>query len=98
MGANILVFTVELQLDGCNSIEDKRSVFNPILDDARTRYRVAAAETGLIDAVDRAELTFCCVSASTGHATSIIDNVERFVWSFPRAEVVASGRTWAALP
>ena len=34
------------------------------------------------------------VAGSVGQATDLIDTVERFVWSFPEIEVVASERHW----
>ena len=40
------------------------------------------------------ELGFACVSGSTSHATEVVDEVERFVWSFPESEVIDVRRDW----
>lgn len=63
-------------------------------DGARRRYSVAASETDHQDSWQRAELGFAAVSGSTSHAAEVIDEVERFVWSFPESEVVEVGRNW----
>lgn len=97
MSTHVLVLTVEIHLKGCHSLKDKRSVTTPILEGARNRFRVASAETDFLDRHNHAELGFSCVSSSVGHATGIIDNLERFVWSFPEVEVVSSERVWADL-
>jgi uncharacterized protein YlxP (DUF503 family) len=84
---------VELRLPASRSLKDKRAVVKPILEGARRRYQVAAAEVGYQDKWQRAELGFAAVAGSSGHVTNVLQSVERFVWSFPEVEVlgVASG-------
>lgn len=94
MTAHVLVLTVEVHVRDARSLKEKRSVVKAMLDGARTRYRVAAAETGHQDAWQRAELAFACVSGSSGHAAEVIDEVERFAWSFPEVDVLSVGRHW----
>ena len=48
----------------------------------------------MLDVHQRSELGFVVVAGSAGHADELIDTVERFVWSFPEIEVVASERHW----
>lgn len=90
----MLALTVDLRLPACHSLKDKRSVVRTIVDGARRRYQVAAAEIDHLDRWQRAELGFSVVSGTAGHATEIVDDVERFVWSFPEIEVVACDRHW----
>lgn len=97
MSAHVLIFTAEIHINESRSLKEKRAVMNPILEGARNRYRVASAETDYFDQWNHAEISFVAVSATPGHATGIIDNVERFVWSFPEADVIASARSWADL-
>lgn len=59
-----------------------------ILNGAKNRFEVAAAETGHQDKWQRAAVGFACVSASAGHANDVMDKVERFVNSFPEVEVI----------
>jgi uncharacterized protein YlxP (DUF503 family) len=85
----------DLRLAACHSLKEKRAVIKPILDGARNRYRVAAAEVGRQDQWQRAELGMAAVAATPGHASDVLDQVERFVWSCPEVEVLTAVRTWA---
>jgi uncharacterized protein YlxP (DUF503 family) len=89
-----LVLTVDLHLASPHSLKEKRTIVRTILEGARRRHQVAAAETDHQDRWQRAELAFAAVSASSAHTVEVIDEVERFVWSFPEAEVLAAGRAW----
>jgi uncharacterized protein YlxP (DUF503 family) len=85
----------DLRLPACRSLKDKRSVIKPILDGARHRYAVAAAEVGEHDKWQRASLGMAAVAATPAHAAEVLDAVERFVWSFPEVDVLETERTWA---
>ena len=63
-------------------------MIKPILDGARRRYQVAAAEVGYQDKWQRAELGFAAVAGNSGHVSDVLQSVERFVWSFPEVEVL----------
>ena len=63
-------------------------MIRPILEGARHRFQVAAAEVGYQDKWQRALLGMACVSGQASHAHEVLDNVERFVWSFPEIEVL----------
>jgi uncharacterized protein len=86
----------DLHLPACHSLKEKRAVIKPILDGARRRYAVAAAEVGAQDKWQRAELGMAAVAGAPGHAAEVIDAVERFVWSFPEVEVVDTEREWTS--
>jgi hypothetical protein len=75
-------------LPACHSLKEKRAVIKPILEGARRRYQVAAAEVGYQDKWQRAELGFAAVAGTTSHVTDVLQSVERFVWSFPEVEVL----------
>ncbi|MBV8305134.1 MAG: DUF503 domain-containing protein [Acidimicrobiia bacterium] len=79
---------VALRLPACHSLKEKRALIKPILDGARRRYQVAAAEVGYQDKWQRAELGFAAVAGSARHVTDVLQSVERFVWSFPEVEVL----------
>jgi len=87
---------VDLHLPACHSLKEKRSVIRPILDGARNRFGVASAEVDAQDRHQRAVLGFATVAGSPGHITEVLDAVERFVWSFPEVEVLATAREWTA--
>ncbi len=59
-----------------------------ILNGAKNRFEVAAAEVGHQDKWQRAALGFACVSGSAAHADDVLAKVERFVYSFPEVEVI----------
>ena len=63
----------------------------PILEGSRRRFQVAAAEVAHQDKWQRAGLGFAAVGPDAGHLEEVLASVERFVWSFPEAEVLESG-------
>jgi uncharacterized protein YlxP (DUF503 family) len=89
-----LALRIDLRIPISDSLKAKRSAITPIVEGARRRYRVASAEVGRQDDWHRAELGFAAVSGTVGQAGAIIDEVERFVWSFPEVEVLEADRTW----
>lgn len=84
----------DLHLPQAHSLKDKRAIIRPILDGCRRRFQVAAAEVDHQDAWQRAGLGVSAVSSSAGHVSQVLDQVERFVWSFPEVEVLAADRVW----
>ncbi|MBV8980936.1 MAG: DUF503 domain-containing protein [Acidimicrobiia bacterium] len=69
-------------------MKEKRALIKPILEGARRRYQVAAAEVGYQEKWQRADLGFAAVAGSSSHVTEVLQSVERFVWSFPEVEVL----------
>lgn len=87
-----MALELELHLPNCHSLKEKRAVLKSILNGAKHRFEVAAAETGYQDKWQRACVGFAFVSSSAGHADEVMAKVERFVNSFPEVEVI--GATW----
>lgn len=85
---------IDLRLPACHSLKDKRTVVRPILDGAKHRYQVAAAEVGRNDQWQRCTIGVAAVAGSAGHVVDVLDAVERFVWSFPEVEVIETMRSW----
>lgn len=85
---------VDLHLPAVRSLKEKRAVIRPILDGARHRFSVAAAEVDAQDRWQRAGLAFAMVGGSAGHVREVLDAVERFVWSFPEVEVLEVELRW----
>lgn len=69
-------------------------MIKPILEGARRRYSVAAAEVGHQDRCQRAGMGVAAVANSPSHVQEVLDQVERFVWSHPDVEVVGAVRSW----
>ena len=94
MAVHVLALVVDLRLPAAHSLKEKRAVVKTILEGARRRFQVSAAETDAQDSWQRAELGFSAISTSTTHVREVVDAVERFVWSFPEVEVVDTERLW----
>jgi uncharacterized protein YlxP (DUF503 family) len=90
----VLALEVEAHLPHARSLKDKRQVLRSVLETARHRHSVAAAEVGYQDLWQRTALGFAAVSGSAAHATDVLDEVERLVWSQPGLEVTRTERTW----
>jgi uncharacterized protein len=91
---HVACLTLELHLRDIHSLKEKRAVLRPVLEGARRRYAVAAAEVAHQDRWQRATVALAAVSGSAGHAREVLDAAERFVWSFPEIEVTDSHRDW----
>lgn len=70
---------VVLAIPEARSLKDKRSVVRRVLDRTRSKFNVAAAEVGMMDAHRRAELGFVLVSNDKRHMQSMLDTVSSFV-------------------
>jgi uncharacterized protein YlxP (DUF503 family) len=94
MAVHALTLVLDLRLPDAHSLKDKRATVKTLLEGARRRFQVAASETGHQDEWQRAELGFSAISSSATHTVEVIDQVDRFVWSFPEVEVVGDERIW----
>ena len=91
---HVACLTLDLHLRDVHSLKEKRAVLRPILEGARRRYAVAAAEVDHQDLWQRATVGLAAVSGSAGQAQKVIDAAERFVWSFPEVDVTDTRRDW----
>jgi uncharacterized protein len=94
MAAHVLALTVEAHLPDCRSLKAKRSVLKSVLDVIRKRYGVSASETDYQQKWQRAEIGIAVVAPTASHAMDVVDEVERFIWSVPDIQVLASTRNW----
>lgn len=90
----VLAFEVELRIVHAESLKDKRQVITPIIEGARRRFGVSSAEIDHQNRWKSAALGFAVVASTERLAREVVDDVDRFVWSFPEVEVVASDRRW----
>jgi uncharacterized protein YlxP (DUF503 family) len=91
----VLSLEVQLRIPAARSLKDRRQALRPVVEGARRRFRVSAAEVDGQDSWQRAGLGFAVVASSHTGAVEVIDAVERFVWSFPELEVLSAERTWS---
>jgi uncharacterized protein YlxP (DUF503 family) len=91
---HVLALALELHIPESHSLKEKRSVLRPLLDGLRNRHAVAVAETAHQDKWQLAEVGIVAVSSSATLVAQIVDDAERFVWSFPEFEVIDARRSW----
>ena len=84
----------ELHLPEVHSLKEKRAVVRPIVEGARNRFAVSAAEVDHQDLWQRASVAMAVVSGTESQARDVLDAVDRFVWSFPEVEVVDATLRW----
>jgi uncharacterized protein YlxP (DUF503 family) len=90
----VLAEEVELHLPHAHSLKDKRQVVKSLIEAGRRRFGISAAEVGRQDSWQRARLGFAVVASSAAHAESILDEVDRFVWSRNEIEILSAERVW----
>lgn len=84
--------SMDLRLPAAGSLKAKRSVVRHLVESSRRRFGVSASEVGQHDRHQRATLGFAVVAPNAGHAETLLDRTERFVWSHPEVEVLATVR------
>jgi uncharacterized protein YlxP (DUF503 family) len=70
--------TLEIRIEGGQSLKDKRQVVRSVKDGLRTRFNVAVAEIDPSDAWQRATLGVVSISSSRDYLDGLMRNVERF--------------------
>jgi uncharacterized protein YlxP (DUF503 family) len=85
---------VELHLPESRSLKAKRALVKPMLEVARRRFSVAAAEVDHQDFWQRATLGMAVVTGTASHAEAVLDQLERYLWSQPEVEVLGCRRSW----
>ena len=89
----VAVIGWELEVFGCQSLKEKRQVVKSLKDRLHDRFNVSVAETAHHDAWQRAELTAALVATDRRQADSVIEKVDAFVASEPRARIIDSYRS-----
>jgi uncharacterized protein YlxP (DUF503 family) len=85
---------IDMHIPAAHSLKDKRATLKPIVEAVRHRYNCASAEVEHQDLWQRSAVGVAVVSTNAGHVTDMLDEIERFVWSFPEIEVVDVRRAW----
>ena len=73
-----------------HSLKEKRGVVRPLVERLRTRLHVTAAEAGLQERVDAAQVGFAVVSGDAATARAVADDARRFAEDYliGRGEVI----------
>jgi uncharacterized protein YlxP (DUF503 family) len=88
------VIAWELEVFGCHSLKEKRSVIKSLKDRLHDRFNISVAETGHHDLWQRAELTACLVSNDKKHAESVLSSADALIQGEARARVIDSYRSF----
>lgn len=91
---HVVGFEVEIRIPASQSLKDRRQIVRSVLDGARRRFHVSAAEVGGQDTWQRATLAFAVVASEARIAEHTIDELDRFLWSRPEIEVVGADVRW----
>ena len=75
--AEVGVITLEIRLEHSHSLKDKRHVIKSLTERLRNRFNVAVAEIDCQDLWQRAVLSAVTVSNDRGHATQVLQAVEK---------------------
>jgi uncharacterized protein len=84
----------ELYLRECRSLKAKRAVIRPIVEGLRKRHRVSASEVDHQDSWHLATIGVAAVAPSQTQLIEMLDDAQRFVWSFPEIEVLRVSQSW----
>ena len=85
---------VEIRIPEARSLKDRRQVVRSLLDVARRRFGVSAAEVGGQDTWQRATLGFAVVTSEARLAEEVLDAIDRYLWSRPEIEVLDGQTHW----
>lgn len=66
---------IQLRLEGCNSLKDKRRILRSLTDRLRREFGVAIAEVDDQDLWGNATVGVACVSNDARHAESVLQHV-----------------------
>ena len=69
----------DLNLPGCSSLKDMRSILRSLKDRLRNKFNVSVAETAFQDVHKRAQLTIALVASDGRYAESVLDKLDSFV-------------------
>jgi uncharacterized protein YlxP (DUF503 family) len=85
---------IELYLRESRSLKAKRAIVRPVIEGMYKRHRVSVAEVDHHDDWHLAAVGVAAVASSHAHLRDVLDDVERYVWSFPEVEVLRVDRLW----
>jgi uncharacterized protein len=88
------VISWELEVFGCHSLKEKRSVVKSLKDRLHDRFNVSVSETGHQDLWQRAELTACVVAGQKKIAESVLQSADDLVAGEARARIIQSYRQY----
>lgn len=71
--------TIELDIPGCASLKEKRSILKPLLARLHREFNVSAAEVDLHDVWQSATIAVVIVSTANAHADRTLQSIVRWI-------------------
>lgn len=84
----IAAATYTLYAPWVHTLKEKRSVVKSLLQRARQRLNVSAAETGSQDIHQRIELSFAWIAAGAGQSDSVGESLYRLIETSTQAQII----------
>lgn len=84
----------QLEVIGCQSLKEKRSVVKSLKAKLHDRFNVSVAETAHHDLWQRAELTACVVATDGRQADSVLESAHALVVREYRARIISLERSF----
>jgi uncharacterized protein YlxP (DUF503 family) len=84
----------QLQIPGCASLKEKRSVIKGLKQRLHNEFNLSAAETGHHDVLQRSELAACVVAVDQPQANRVLGAADQLVEREARARIVESYTTY----
>lgn len=91
---HVLVAEIDIHLPVADSLKAKRSVVTSIVRNLDQMHGVAASEVDHVEVWQRALIGAAVVGGEVAHVQSVMDSVDRYVWSRPEIEVLEIRRSW----
>lgn len=89
----VAALRLDLRIPACGSLKEKRHVIKTLTNGIRATFPVAVAETGYLDAWQRAELGVAAVASEGYHLKKVMHGVERFVERWAEVDIIDSEMT-----
>ena len=83
----------DLRIPGCGSLKEKRHVVKTLTGGIRSKFNVAVAEVDHHDLWQRTTIAVSAVSGEAYHVKRVLQQVERYIATWPRLEFIDSEMT-----
>ena len=84
----------QLQIPGCASLKEKRSVIKGLKQRLHNEFNISVAETAHHDVLQRSELAACVVAVDQPQANRVLGEADKLVEREARARIVDSYTTY----
>jgi uncharacterized protein YlxP (DUF503 family) len=84
----------QLQLPGCTSLKEKRSVVKSLKQRLHNEFNISVAETAHHDVLQRSELSACVMAVDQPQANRVLASADQLVERESRARIVDSYTTY----